>query len=125
MNKIRMEDIDNLHFWVNYFGCSYPNAYDEEEDVSVSDLMQEICTEESRRWWDALTGYYDGFDCSETELNYFGIAICGAKKKVNKLTLLLRRHTLFHSVIGRIFWGRQRSVRKNRTYDCSFPGFVV
>ncbi len=22
----------------------------------------------------------------ETELNYFGIAICGAKKKVNKLT---------------------------------------
>lgn len=23
---------------------------------------------------------------SETELNYFGIAICGAKKKVNKLT---------------------------------------
>ena len=35
------------------FGCSYPNAYDEEEDVSVSDLMREICTEESRRWWDA------------------------------------------------------------------------
>ena len=25
-------------------------------------------------------------DISETELNYFGIAICGAKKKVNKLT---------------------------------------
>lgn len=23
---------------------------------------------------------------SQTELNYFGIAICGAKKKVNKLT---------------------------------------
>lgn len=60
MKKIRMEDIDNLHFWINYFGCSYPNAYDEEEDVSVSDLMQEICTEESRRWWDAFTGYYDG-----------------------------------------------------------------
>ena len=34
---------------------------------------------------------YDEFiekmkDVSETELNYFGIAICGAKKKVNKLT---------------------------------------
>ena len=57
MKKIRIEDIDNLHFWVNYFGCSYPNAYDEEEDVSVSDLMQEInmeghSTEESRSWWD-------------------------------------------------------------------------
>ena len=25
-------------------------------------------------------------DISETELNYFGIAICGAKKKVNRLT---------------------------------------
>ena len=25
-------------------------------------------------------------DVSETELNYFGIAICGAKKKINKLT---------------------------------------
>lgn len=60
MKNIRMEDIDNLHFWVNYFGCSYPNAYDEEEDVSVSELMQENCTEESRKWWDAFTGYYDG-----------------------------------------------------------------
>ena len=64
MKKIRIEDIDNLHFWVNYFGCSYPNAYDEEEDVSVSDLMQEInmeghSTEESRSWWDEFTGYYD------------------------------------------------------------------
>ncbi len=34
---------------------------------------------------------YDEFirkmkDVSETELHYFGIAICGAKKKVNKLT---------------------------------------
>lgn len=34
---------------------------------------------------------YDEFidkmkEISETELNYFGIAICGAKKKVNKLT---------------------------------------
>ena len=31
-----------------------------EKDVSVSDFMKEICTEESRRWWDAFTGYYDG-----------------------------------------------------------------
>ena len=34
---------------------------------------------------------YDEFiekmkDVSETELNYYGVAICGAKKKVNKLT---------------------------------------
>ena len=34
---------------------------------------------------------YDEFiekmkDVPETKLNYFGVAICGAKKKVNKLT---------------------------------------
>lgn len=34
---------------------------------------------------------YDEFiekmkDVSEMELNYYGVAICGAKKKVNKLT---------------------------------------
>ena len=60
MKKVSMKDMDNPYFWVNYFGCSYPNAYDEEEDVSVSDLMQEILTEESGRWWEQLTGYYDG-----------------------------------------------------------------
>ena len=25
-------------------------------------------------------------EISETDLNYYGVAICGAKKKVNKLT---------------------------------------
>ena len=52
-----MEDIDISYFGVYYFGCSYPNAYDKEEDVSVSELMQEVCTEESRSWRNALTGY--------------------------------------------------------------------
>lgn len=60
MKKVSMKDMDTPYFWVNYFGCSYPNAYDEEEDVSVSDLMQEILTEESGRWWEQFTGYYDG-----------------------------------------------------------------
>ena len=45
--------------------------------VDFSDLAQECKT-------------YDEFiekmkDVSETELNYYGVAICGAKKKVNKL----------------------------------------
>ena len=29
---------------------------------------------------------YEMKDVPETELNYYGVAICGAKKKVNKLT---------------------------------------
>lgn len=46
--------------------------------VDFSDLAQSCKT-------------YDEFiqkmkDIPETELNYFGVAICGAKKKVNKLT---------------------------------------
>ena len=59
MKKVSMKDIDNLYFWVNYFGCSYPNAYDEEEEVSASDIMQEMLTEEGGRWWEQFTGYYD------------------------------------------------------------------
>lgn len=46
--------------------------------VDFSDLVQGCKT-------------YDEFiekmkDVSETELNYYGIAICGTKKKINKLT---------------------------------------
>ena len=60
MKKVSMKDIDNLYFWVNYFGCSYPNAYDEEEEVSASDIMQEMLTEEGGRWWAQFPGFYDG-----------------------------------------------------------------
>lgn len=60
MNKVNLKDIDSLPFWTNYFGCCYPDGYDEEEDVSASELMQELYTEETRNWWDTFTGYYDG-----------------------------------------------------------------
>ena len=60
MKKISVEDIDNLNFWINYFGCCYPNGYDEEEDVSASELMQELYTEEIGSWWENFTGYYEG-----------------------------------------------------------------
>ena len=33
MKKIRVEDIDCLNFWINYFGCCYPNGYDELNDI--------------------------------------------------------------------------------------------
>ena len=55
MKKVSMKDIDNLYFWVNYFGCSYPNAYDEEEEVSASDIMQEMLTEEGGSSLPAIT----------------------------------------------------------------------
>lgn len=60
MNKVNLEHIDCLHFWINYFGSCYPNSYDEEEDICASDLMQELYTEEAESWWDTFTGYYDG-----------------------------------------------------------------
>ena len=60
MSRISLDEIDNLPFWLNYFGCSYLNLYDEEEDVSVSELMGELCTQEVLEWWKMFTGWYDG-----------------------------------------------------------------
>ena len=60
MKKICVKDIDCLNFWINYFGCSYPNGYDEENDISVSELMEELYTEEVGNWWEKFTGYYEG-----------------------------------------------------------------
>ena len=60
VKKICVEDIDCLNFWINYFGCCYPNGYDESNDISVSELMEELCIEEVGNWWEQFTGYYEG-----------------------------------------------------------------
>ena len=60
VKKICVEDIDCLNFWINYFGCCYPNGYDESNDISVSELMEELYTEEVGNWWEQFTGYYEG-----------------------------------------------------------------
>ena len=60
MSRISFYEIDNLSFWINYFGCSYLNLYDEEEEASVSELMEELCTEAVCEWWEKFTGWYDG-----------------------------------------------------------------
>ena len=60
MKKIGVKDIDLLPFWINYVGGCYPNGYDEERDISVSELMQELYTEEIGEWWEKFTGYYEG-----------------------------------------------------------------
>ena len=57
MSRISFYEIDNLSFWINYFGCSYLNLYDEEEEASVSELMEELCTEEVCEWWEKFTGW--------------------------------------------------------------------
>lgn len=70
MKKICAKDINCLNFWINYFGCCYPNGYDEEKDVSASELMQELYTEEAGNWWEEFTGYYEGvLDESDGYLN--------------------------------------------------------
>lgn len=56
----------------------YEPKYAELTMVDFSDLAQSCKT------YDEFTEKMKGI--SETELNYFGIAICGAKKKVNQLT---------------------------------------
>ncbi len=79
----------------------YEPEFSELTVVDFSDLAQGCKT-------------YDEFiekmkDVSEAELNYFGIAICGAKKKVNKLTVNMDVITISslvqHGLInrGRIF----------------------
>ena len=60
MSPVRIEDIDNLNFWIKYFGCSYPNGYDEERDTSVTDIMLAWCTQETEDWWKKFTGCCPG-----------------------------------------------------------------
>lgn len=60
MGRVSFQEIDNLPFWISYFGCSYLNLYDEAEDISVSELMERLCTEEVCEWWKKFTGWYDG-----------------------------------------------------------------
>lgn len=57
-NKIGLEDIgvENQDFWMSFFHLSYPNAFDEEADVSLSELIDDLGTA-NIEWWSAFTGY--------------------------------------------------------------------
>lgn len=61
MKKINFSDIDitNKSFWVDFFCMSYPNAFDEESEVSLVDLIEETGLS-NISWWDNFTGNYDG-----------------------------------------------------------------
>lgn len=56
MNRIDISkiSIENKNFWNAFFSVSYPNGYDEEQDLSVSDITSEFVDMD---WWDDFTGY--------------------------------------------------------------------
>ncbi|RKI70500.1 hypothetical protein D7V91_02550 [bacterium 1xD42-67] len=60
MSRISFHEIECLPFWINYFGCSCLALSDEGEDISVSERMEELCTQEICGWWKTFTGWYDG-----------------------------------------------------------------
>ena len=86
----------------------YEPEFSELTVVDFSDLAQGCKT-------------YDEFiekmkDVSETELNYFGIAICGAKKKVNKLTgVALRFSSPRLNCLSRSLWSLM--MKSNLSYE--------
>lgn len=57
---IELKDINNTNFWLGYFRISYPNAYDEENDQSIHDILDDFLTDEQLKWWEHFTGYFDG-----------------------------------------------------------------
>ena len=52
-------DFSNRDFWVGYMATSFPTAWEEETDMSLTELMIEngMC---DTSWWDNFTKYYDG-----------------------------------------------------------------
>lgn len=52
-------DFSNRNFWVGYMAASFPTAWEEETDMSLTELMIEngMC---DTGWWDNFTKYYDG-----------------------------------------------------------------
>ncbi|MBQ1554671.1 MAG: immunity protein 19, partial [Clostridia bacterium] len=63
MKQIDVTDIgfDNLYFWQSFFRAEWQNAYHEQEDLSLPDIMDEYCPEldECLAWWHEFTQYDD------------------------------------------------------------------
>ena len=72
MSRISLDEIDNLPFWLNYFGCSYLNLYDEQEDASQVKTAETIW--QAKRKCPDLTllpahhGLYRDFSCKVNSL---------------------------------------------------------
>ena len=72
LKRISMNDVrlDNKRFWTCFFLAEWRNAYNEQEDLSVADVIEANCPElsDDYEWWHDFTGYRD--DIFETSDGY-------------------------------------------------------
>ena len=61
MNRLTLEDLKftNRNFWGGFFASSFPTAFDEASDQTLSELMVEHNLADCG-WWDRFVGYYEG-----------------------------------------------------------------
>lgn len=59
---VSLEDLgfENKSFWPGYIISSFPTALDEDEDMSLSEVMEENEIDFNMVWWNDFTKYYDG-----------------------------------------------------------------
>lgn len=61
MKKIEFESVrNNRYFWLYYISTAFPNAYDEETEVSLSELIyEEYDTHDAQEWSNNFVQYID------------------------------------------------------------------
>lgn len=74
MKNIDITDLgfENKNFWISFFWVVWQNTYDEQEDKSVCDILDEYCHEmdDYFEWWREFTQYSDEiFEKSNGYLN--------------------------------------------------------
>lgn len=52
-------DFSNKNFWRGFIATSFPIAFDEITDLSLTEIMEENDLADCQ-WWNDFTGYYDG-----------------------------------------------------------------
>ncbi len=60
----------NQNFWINFIALSFPTAWDETTDLSLSEIIEETVGKEQKKllleWWDHFT-HYDKETFNETD----------------------------------------------------------
>lgn len=61
MKGLTLQDLafSNQKFWTGFLATSFPNAWDEASDLSLTELLEEHQLADCA-WWDHFTGYYEG-----------------------------------------------------------------
>ena len=62
MGKIDLSEIGfhNQNFWWYFFKAEFPNAYIEDEDLSIDEILEPYEPKDELEWVNAFTQYYDG-----------------------------------------------------------------